>query len=434
MLGDDTTEDADQLSSWMQPLQTLSVTPNVQLRVEWVGVIIADLDHPCIAQWLKQLGKLISHLTVAVEISNDRLKLRDFAVAAAPCRSINLTIWHGSNEILDLADLAPIAGSLNRLSFEPNDLGCGWLKGASSFSSMSQLTTLHVHRESFGTEEPWVLVAKLSNLQELSVNMSASGNPSPLSALTALSSLYLRSCEFENLEVLGADIPAPFSFSSLQPLSTLQQLEELHLGSSACGATSLQGLAGLSNLKQLGLDFVGNYRGKLRSLNGVSPGVRALPIEGASNLVSLAGIESCTSLEKLLLKYCGVSSLQPLKGLSCLKELVVYGCHITNMESVCSMALQRLLLMHCPSLSQLSEIQHLSSMKSLEVMHCGVTSLQPLSQLGEGLQRLSVFDCSKVREEVLQLPHVQPTADVVVKCSSIKEVVLAGGVKRAVRV
>jgi hypothetical protein len=38
-----------------------------------------------------------------------------------------------------------------------------------------------------------------------------------------------------------------------------------------------------------------------------------------------------------------------------------------------------------------------------------------------------------VQEDVLELPHVQPTAEVVVKDATVREVVLAGGgVRRAV--
>jgi hypothetical protein len=91
-------------------------------------------------------------------------------------------------------------------------------------------------------EQPWGLLAELTNVQQLTLIVSASGDPSPLSALTRLSSLSLRSCEFEGEE------QTPFGFSSLQPLSTLQHLEVLYLGIHACTATSLQGLAGLGNL------------------------------------------------------------------------------------------------------------------------------------------------------------------------------------------
>jgi hypothetical protein len=66
----------------------------------------------------------------------------------------------------------------------------------------------------------------------------------------------------------------------------------------------------------------------------------------------------------------------------------------------------------------------------LDVMFCDVTSLEPLSQLGEKLQQLMVIGCTKVQGKVLKLPHVQPTAHVVVQDSNVEEVVLAGGVRR----
>jgi hypothetical protein len=47
------------------------------------------------------------------------------------------------------------------------------------------------------------------------------------------------------------------------------------------------------------------------------------------------------------------------------------------------------------------------------------------------LRKLKVSRCNRVEEEVLELPHVQPVADVDVTYSNVKEVMLAGGVRRA---
>jgi hypothetical protein len=43
------------------------------------------------------------------------------------------------------------------------------------------------------------------------------------------------------------------------------------------------------------------------------------------------------------------------------------------------------------------------------------------------LQKLRVYKCKRVQEEVLELPHVQRSAYVVVTDSNVKKVVLAGG-------
>jgi Leucine-rich repeat (LRR) protein len=372
---------------------------------------------------LKQHGHLISHLIVEVLVSEDELTLKDFSEAAAQCRYIDLTIYHDVDEV-DLADLAPVAGSLRCFSCCPSFMERGSVTGVSALNSMSQLTALELVYEDLGNEDPWDLLASLKGLRELHLEVTASGDPSPLSALTALSSLHLESCR------ISANDQTPFSFSSLQPLSTLQQLEVLHLEGHACATTSLQGLAGLSNLKHLVLETTA-HDGKLESLEGISPGVVEFTLGFALNLTCLVGIESCTSMEMLTLYNCDVSSLQPLRGLSNLKQLKVCDCSITNLEGL-STSLQSLHLAGCSDLTHLSGIEHFSTLKSLIVETCGVTSLQPLSLIGERLQTLSVSYCHRVQEEVLELPHVQPTADVFVRHGNLKEVVLAGGVRKAV--
>jgi hypothetical protein len=393
------------------------------LGVEWVGRI-SDGDHPCIAQWLKQHGHLICHLTVEVHVSQDRLKLRQFSEAAAGCRSIDLTLSHDSIQVVDLADLEPVAGSLRRLSCGPDPMYFGTLEGASVLNSMSQLTALHLDYEDLGTKEHWSCLAQLVSLRHLSLKVGASGDPSPLSALTGLSYLCLKSLGRET------DGLFPYSLSSLQPLRTLWQLEELQVKYVACAATSLQDLGGLSNLKVLDLGVEGSDEGMFRSLEGLSPGVVAVSIAYAPKLVTLAGMGSCTSMEKLSLHRCGVSSLQPLRGLSSLKQLNLSWCSVSSLKGLDIISLQSLLLNNCNFLNHLSGVEHLSSLTSLVVEHCGsVTSLQPLSQLGEGLQNeLKVYACQSVCEEVLELPHVQPTAAVAMNFSRVKEVVLASSI------
>jgi hypothetical protein len=94
----------------LKPLRTLFSIPGAHLKVESIGFDIAHVDHPFIAQWLKQHGHLISKLAVGVQVGEDRLKLRDFCQAASACRSIDLTISHYPDQVVDLAGLALVAG------------------------------------------------------------------------------------------------------------------------------------------------------------------------------------------------------------------------------------------------------------------------------------------------------------------------------------
>jgi Leucine-rich repeat (LRR) protein len=410
----------DEASEWMQPLQILSGIPSVELRRVFWGGTIADRNHPCITQWLRQHGQNTQYLALEARISEDMLELRELAEAAAVCKSIDLSIVHEPNQVIDLAELAPLSGSLRCFTCEC-DTDDGILSGVHAFSSLQQLTALKLRDGSSTTEEPWEHLAKLTNLVQLAIAVSASGDPSPLSALTNLSSLSLTS-----KDTVHAD---PFSFSSLQPLSTLQKLEALQLTWHACTAPSLQGLAGLSKLKKLDL-YVSSG---LESLEGIGPGVAVLSIQGASDLVSLAGIERCSSLKHLSLTDCGVSSLQPLRGLSSLEGLGGDDhSSPTSLEGLCGTSLQSLSLSHCRSLTSLSGVEQHEALTSLMVESCGVTSLQPLSQIGEGLQALLVRNCREVQEVVLELPNVWTTAHVDVYKSGVREVVLAGGVSRTV--
>jgi Leucine-rich repeat (LRR) protein len=212
---------------------------------------------------------------------------------------------------------------------------------------MPQLTFLHLAHQELGSEEPWESLAKLTSLQQLRFfQISASGDPSPLSALTGLTSLYL-----ESLKELEAAYGPPFTFSSLQPLSTWQQLEQLHLEGHACVATSLQGLAGLSGLRQLVLKPCA-FEGRLKSLEEISPALTEVSIGLQLGLFNLSGIESCTNLEKLSMMNCGVSTLQPLIGLSSLKEVVGSHCGLTSLEGLNNMSLQSLSLTGCADLDR----------------------------------------------------------------------------------
>jgi hypothetical protein len=412
--------DNDELLEWTQSLQALSGIPDVQLRVKWEGNMFYQ-NHLCLNRWLRQHGQTISHLTVQFEISDDRLNLRDFAEAAASCKSVDLSVLHDEEEATDLAELAPLAGSLERLICKcgPYD---GFLSGFGALSSLRQLTCLHLCHEDLTREQPWDHLAHLTSLEELYVDVSASGDPSPLLALTRLSSLYVDSRDG------GHDNPS--SFSSLQPLSAFQQLQRLHLGHHACTATSLQGLAVLRHLHWLELKCI---TGRLQSLEGIGSGVTKLLLNQVSDIGSLAGIEACSNMKDLTLRNLDVSSLQPLESLSSMESLDTCNCCLKSLESLSGMpttSLTSLDLSHCGSLIHLSGVEQLTALRRLYLGGCGVTSLQPLSQLGEGLQHLSVIECSSVQEVVLELPRVQPTADVMVYASHVREVVLAGGVSK----
>ena len=308
----------------------------------------------------------------------------------------------------------------------------------SMLTSLSQLTALRLSSmPDLKKQDPWAPLAGLGSLKELSLRVSASGDPSPLSALTGLTSLNLDNYR----QRISGDI---FSFSSLQPLSTLQQLEVLKLGRDTCRATSLQGLAGLSRLTEVNV-----WCEKLESLKGLSAGVTSLHLDGTWSLHSLAGIEGGVLLQELELSCYRVTSLQPLATLSKLRVVSIrdFSGPVREVSSssmelfqASSSSLQSLSFYDCGGLdfydygglSSLQGVEKLTVLEALILSDCTTRmSLKPLSSLASGLTKLHIVGCSGVVEEFLELPHIQPTADVKVADSVVREMVLAGGVWRA---
>ena len=383
--------------------------------------VISTADDPVMAKVLRPHGHLIDHLTYIVNVDGNGVKLQDFIEAAASCRSVDLTVGGSFQVPINMGDFEPLAGSLAYLNLESNSSLRGKLQSLSSLSLLSQLTSLSMNEFDLAGQEPWVHLAGLTNLKQLSLHVAASGDPSPLSALTGLSSL-----DFGSYVGQGCLI-TPCSFSSLQPLSTMQQLNDLQLWSKACSATSLHGLAELSRLQGVNLEAP-----MLRSLEGFSTALTSLTIHDAPHLDSLAGIEHLQNLQKFCLVRSGVSSLHPLAALGSLQSLYIGGTFtsLAGLEGNVCTCLCRLTLNSCRQLRQLSGVEGLTALQRLDICCAsGLTSLQPVGQLVGGLIELHVSGCYMVQEEVLELPHIQPTARVSINHSNVK-VVLAGGVRR----
>ena len=221
----------------------------------------------------------------------------------------------------------------------------------------------------------------------------------------------------------------PCTLSSLQPLSTLQQLKELVLVGEACSATSLHGLAELTRLETLKL-----HAPMLKSLEGLSTGLRSLDMHRSVQLHSLAGIEHLQGLQNRCMTSSGVTSLHPLAALGSLGDLCIGGrfASLAGLEGNICTCLHSLTLERCWQLRQLSGIEGLTALQELNIIECEVTSLQPIGQLVGGLGELWVSQCNMVQEVVLELPHIQPTADVFIQDSNVEEVILAGGLRKRV--
>ena len=413
----------------LKQLQLMFGIPGLRLAVRY-SAQVSSPDDLFMNKVLRPHGHLIDQLEVSDMRTATRpggLKLQDFCEAAAPCRSLDLTDHTEHRDPYNIGALSLVAGSLVRLKLRSLNYFFNELASGSTLSLLKQLTSLSLDNYGFGDQEPWVDLAGLTNLKQLFLRVAASGDPSPLSALTGLSTLHVENCVLPGILHAGIQgaLPVPYAFSSLQPLSTMQQLVELVLAEKACSATSLHGLAELSRLKTLRLDAP-----MLKSVRGVRTGLTSLAITGALQLGSLSGIVHVQGLQGLTVLRSSVASLRPLGFLGNLGDLHIGGkfTSLGGLEGNLCTSLHSLTLESCGQLKQLSGIEGLTALQHLTIRGAGVTSLQPVGQLVGGLRKLDVSDCNMVQEEVVELPHIQFPVDIC-KVRKVKELVLAGGLR-----
>jgi len=150
-------------------------------------------------------------------VDSQELTLESLSEALAPCKALELRIAHPSITDLDVSSLVAVNSCLVTLDSNGSFAD---LRGVATLACLTKLTGLTLDNYSCTVEEPWPALAALSNLKDLQLKVYAFGDPSPLSALTGLTSLYISSHNVVDNALVS-------SLSSLQPLSTLQQLVRL---------------------------------------------------------------------------------------------------------------------------------------------------------------------------------------------------------------
>ena len=392
-----------QLAVWEGPWQSLASVQDLQLTLR---VQCLNWVQPDACQWLNQHGHLLANFSTTVAVDSEHLTLQSFSEALAPCKALDLRVFHPSLAILDMSSLAALNSCLVKLEMSGNGAD---LRGVTTSAWLTKLTKLTIEYYSLTVEEPWPALAALSSLKHLQLAVYARGDPSPLSALTGLTSLSI------SIEEGHGDDPLISSFSSLQPLSTMQQLVTLDLKAAACPAlTSLHGLAGLSNLLRVSVNHTNIKAWALRSLEGLPGGVEDVSLTGFDAVESMAGLESLSCLRSLETDWSGDASFQRLSGLSGLSSLIIRDCTLSQgtgsllclggIEGLGN-CLKELELKDCSSLRSLSGIEALTALESLFLYGCGITSLQPLANLAApGFKRIWISDCSAVEDRRLVLP------------------------------
>ncbi|GAB2191431.1 leucine-rich repeat domain-containing protein [Sessilibacter sp. MAH1] len=202
-----------------------------------------------------------------------------------------------------------------------------------------------------GLEEIPESIAKLKELQVLSISETKISDLSLLSRLSNLQQLYCFSTKINNLSPLSGLSNLQILYFSitlvtdLRPLSNLCNLQELYCGSTQ--VKDLNPLRGLSNLQVLRC-----YNTQVTDLN---------PLSGLSNL------------QKLDFHETQVIDLRPLSGLDNLQELDCQGTQVTDLSPLSGLINLQRLICWDNQITDLSPLIALGLLDWLNVYACPVT-------------------------------------------------------------
>ncbi len=255
-------------------------------------------------------------------------------------------------EVSTLADLRYLTG-LTKLTVNGNAID-----SLQSLSSMDKLTELTITGTKISAED-LSIIAKLPNLQSLTLRKCQLANITPLAAATGLLKLDLG----EN------------TIRDITPLASLAALEELDMSQNA--VTDVTALGELTALKLL--DLSSNSLYSLEPLVGCT-GLSQLNVS-RNALEALTGLESCTKLTVLQAAYNSVADLTPLMGLNQLAELDLESNQLTDAAALSGLAKLQSLNLAYNQLTALPGFASDCALVYINGSYNQITGLEPLERL-----------------------------------------------------
>jgi hypothetical protein len=292
--------------AWQHPLSLLARVPGLHLKLSTPETVAAD-DVALASAFLQQHGHLISTLYLQHNITESGHAKMLPGLVPEQCLDVDVALWADEGRDVDLSDLQSLAGKLTDLTVDGDDDGT--VVGLSTLLALSKLTYLYVSAGK-PLAEPWKVLAALTGLQELFCAFQTTGDAAPLSVLTHVTCFCLDSSYNTQNTYL----------STLQPLTALQQLQELTLG--CFNTTSLHGLGALTSLSEVEL-------------------------KDNTSLISLEGLNATALISLSLGNLPGITSLARLSGLQCLRSLRIDG--------------------DVPGTTDLEPLSHLASLQDLAI-------------------------------------------------------------------
>lgn len=233
------------------------------------------------------------------------------------------------------------------------------------------------------------------NLESLGISKIPVVDLEAIAQLKKLKILTLNECDLQDISPIGElenlyyldlsnnDITDP------APLSGMKKLESLWLSGNEI--TSLEGLAGMETLKNLALEYT--MVTDFTPLKTV-PNLRSLDISKIAwrfpdAEIAFSGIEELVQLESLDVSQNDLKSIDFLRPLTGLRELLINYNEIPSLEPLKEHRQIYMLIADNNPLGNLNDVAALEALEILNISDCRIRSLEPLCALKK-LRKLDV--------------------------------------------
>ncbi len=238
-----------------------------------------------------------------------------------------------------------------------------------SLSTLERLEKLKISR---ATIDDITLIEGMSNLRELTLELSTLRDLSPLANLKKLKFLNLDYSIVTNTQ----------SISSLNQLETLQWVD-----------ASLEDTDTLMNLKKL--IYLDLRRSKIESLNGLSELKKLENLYISHTKVKdLSPLIALDALRKININHTEISDLSPLENNSELQSLFFSGTKVVDLKPLSNLKSLSAIQLYGTEVRSLSGLEGLNNVISLNLNDTQVDHISPLSSLtkleGLGLRNTNV--------------------------------------------
>ena len=265
------------------------------------------------------------------------------------------------------------------------------VKDLSGIENLTNLTKLEINGE-YNDIRDISSIAKLTKLEELSLENMKIKDISALSKLTNLRSLNIAG-PFVDPEYSDAQNPEDYVINNIEALKKLTNLETLSIANR--GISDINALSGLTKLNDVVLS--GNKIVDISALKNLTE-INSLDLTSNKNIEDISVLKNLTNLTNLWLTENKITSIEALRNLTNLKKLYINVNKISDLTPLSDLNKMTHLSLGANNIKDLTPLKNLTNLTSLRAADnkiIDVSSLTNLTKLTDlNLSNNSIHDFS----------------------------------------